>query len=206
MPILLWLLGVPIVVIDRRLPDLRADVVRCDSEGGAYDLTRLLISLGHQEIAILNGPRDVSTAQERVTGYHQALAEAGIELQAECVIYGEYTLESGSEMARQALQAIPRPTALVASNNFIAIGALKVLRELKIRVPEDISLVGFDDLPPDLVVDPFLTAAAQPAYEMGHRATELLLERLSGQGPEAIQEIILPVEMMERRSCGPAPA
>ncbi len=197
---------IPVVVLDRHLDTVEVDSVRGDSVGGACQLTRLLTRQGHRRIAILTGPRSVSTAQERVVGYRQALAEAGILPQDVCVIYGEYTLESGSEMARQALGAVPRPTALLASNNFIAIGALKVLREKNIRVPEDLSLVGFDDLPQDLVVDPFLTAASQPAYDMGHRATELLLERLSGQGPEATQEIILPVEMMERRSCGPAPA
>jgi LacI family transcriptional regulator len=194
---------IPVVVLDRHLDGVEADIVRSDSEGGAYQLTHLLTEAGHRNVAILAGPQGVSTAEDRVAGFRRALAEAGVTPTAEHVIYGQYSLESGGDMARLALAVRPRPTALFASNNFIAIGAYKVLRELGIDVPRDMSLVGFDDLPISLVVDPFLTAAAQPAYEMGHRATEVLLERLTGQAPLTYQEIVLPVELVKRRSSGP---
>jgi LacI family transcriptional regulator len=194
---------IPVVVLDRHLSGVEADIVRADSQGGAYELTRLLTALGHRNIAMLAGPRGVSTAEDRAAGFRRALGEVGVTLSAEHIIYGQFSLESGSQMAHQALALVPRPTALFASNNFIAIGAYKVLRELELRVPEDVSLVGFDDLPLSLLVDPFLTAAAQPAYQMGHRATEILLDRLSGKGPAEYEEIILPVELVERKSSGP---
>lgn len=192
----------PVVVLDRRIPDAQADVVRCDSEGGAYRLTRLLLSLGHRRIAMLSGPEGVSTAEDRVAGYRRALAEAGLDDDAAMVYYGRFSLESGYDMARQMLARTPRPSGVFAGNNFIAIGALRALRDAGLRVPEDLALVGFDDLPADLVVDPFLTVAAQPAYEMGRQATELLLARLSGESPAAYQEIVLPTEIIVRESSG----
>ena len=173
--------GTPIVVIDRRLPDLLTDVVRCDSEGGAYDLTRLLLSFGHREIAILNGPRGVSTAKDRLAGYRRALAEAGILRNKENEFYGAFTQESGFEMAHQAIQKNNKITAVFAANNFITFGTIKALQEMRLRVPEDVAVVGFDDLPNSLVTFPFLTVAAQPAYEMGKKAIEILLGRLDGE-------------------------
>ena len=192
---------VPVVVLDRRVPgDLETDVVRCDSEGGAYNLVNLLISMGHQRIAALVGPHDVSTAEDRVAGYRRALKDARLDW--EQVLYGEYSLESGYQLACESLRSAVRPTAYFAGNNFLAIGALRALREAGVKVPEQAALVGFDDLPEALVIDPFLTVIAQPAYDMGHKATELLLARLSGQTPETCQEIILPVKLIVRRSSG----
>lgn len=197
--------GVPVVVLDRRVPGNQVDMVRGDSVKGAYRLVRLLLTLGHQRIAMLGGPQDVSTALDRVAGYRQALVETGLDADGSLIYYGEFTQASGYEMTQQALTATPRPTALFAANNFIAIGSLRALRDAGLRVPEDMTLVSFDDLPPAFVIDPFLTVAAQPAYEMGHQATELLLARLSGQAPKEYQEIVLPTETIVRRSSGPPP-
>ena len=193
--------GVPVVVIDRRASGCQADVVRCDSEGGAYELARLLVSLGHRWIALLNGPRGVSTAEDRSAGFLHGLREAGLESQA-AVLHGSFTQASGAEMTRQALALQPRPTALFAANNFIAIGAMQALRELGVGVPEEIALVGFDDLPPALVMFPFLTVASQPAYEMGRRAALLLIDRLEGRLESACEEVILPTEVIVRQSSG----
>lgn len=194
---------VPVVVLDRRIENGSADLVRCDSAGGAYGLTRLLIELGHRRIAILTGSRDVSTAVDRVAGYRRALDEAGAPGDERYMIYGEFTQASGAEMVRQALRLSPPPTALFAANNFIAIGAYRALRAEGYEIPGQISLVAFDDLPAGLVMDPFLTVAAQPAYEMGRKATELLLARLAGAAPAPPQEIIMPTEIIVRRSSGP---
>ena len=194
--------NIPMVVLDRRLPELIADVVRCDSEGGAFALTQLLLSLGHQEIAILNGPKDVSTSEDRLAGYRRALTEAIIPINPKRKYYGTFTQESGYEMAHKALTESIKPTALFAANNFIAYGALKALRELELRVPEDIALVGFDDLPSILVPFPFLTVAAQPAYEMGRRASEILLRKLDGGSSDQYQEVVLPAEIVIRQSSG----
>jgi LacI family transcriptional regulator len=195
--------GVPIVVLDRWLPDARVDVVRGDSEGGAHLLVRHLLALGHRHIAVLSGPETVSTSVERVEGYRRALREAGLDEDAEQVHYGQFTQRSGYQAAQEALQRTPRPTALFAANNFIAIGALRAMGDAGLRVPEDISLVSFDDLASELIVKPFLTVVDQPAYEMGQQATELLIARLSDPASNGYREIVLPTELIVRRSCGP---
>ena len=192
----------PVVVMDRRLAGAKADMVRCDSVDGAYRLVRLLQEAGHRRIAILTGPKEVSTAEDRVAGYVKAMQEAGVVDQS-LVYYGRFTQKSGYEMAAQAVAADPRPTALLAANNFIAIGALKALRQAGLRVPQDLSIAAFDDLPEEMVVEPFLSVASQPAYEMGRRATELLLGRLSGEVSGDRQEIVLPVEIIVRDSIRP---
>jgi LacI family transcriptional regulator len=195
--------GVPIVVLDRHVPCAQVDIVRCDSVRGAYQLVRHLLTLGHGRIAVLTGPTGVSTAEDRVAGYRQALEETGLDANADLIYYGEFTQASGYDMTQQALTAAPRPTALFAANNFIAAGSLRALRDAGLQVPEDIALVSFDDLPSAFIIDPFLTVTDQPAYEMGRRATELLLARLSGLAPTDYQEILLPTETIVRKSSGP---
>jgi LacI family transcriptional regulator len=194
--------AIPLVLLDRRVPELRTDVVRCDSEGGAFELIRLLLSLGHREIVILNGPRGVSTSEDRLDGYRRALTEAGIANNVQREQHGSFTQKSGYEMTYKAMAISPRPTALFAANNFIAFGALKALNEIGLQVPEDVALVGFDDLPATLVTFPFLTVAAQPAYEMGRRAIEILLKKLGGGASDQYQEVILPAEIVIRQSSG----
>ena len=195
---------VPVVLIDRYVPDVEVDIVRGDSEGGAHDLVRHLLDLGHEHITMVTGPRTASTAIDRVTGYERALADAGLEA-SHRVLWGEWTQDSGRQLTREALAAEAPPTAIFAANNFIAIGVMRALAEVGLRVPEDISVVAFDDLPAALTIDPFFTAAAQPAYEMGKQATELLLSRLSDSGPADVQDIILPIEIIVRRSSGAVP-
>lgn len=197
---------IPVVVLDRRVEDCLVDSVRCDSELGAYQLTRLLIELGHRCIAMLSGPARVSTASDRVVGYRRALTEAGLEIAAELIFHGAYSPAGGRQMAQAALACVPRPTALFAANNFIAIGAYQQLQEGGVRVPEDISMATFDEMPLTTLIEPFFTVVAQPAYEMGQRATQLLLARLNNTAAGECQEVILPFELIVRRSSGPAPS
>lgn len=198
--------NVPVVVLDRRVPDLRVDTVRGDSEQGAYLLVRHLLDLGHRRIAVLSGPQDVSTAMDRVAGYRRAMAEADIQGEDALEYYFDrFTAGGGYKMAQQALALNPRPTAIFAANNFVAIGAFHAFREAGLRVPEDISLVVIDDLPEEFLTQPFMTTANQPAYDLGEHAIKLLLSRLSGAGPDEPQEIVLPLTMIVRHStCPPA--
>lgn len=193
----------PVVILDRRVDCDNVDVVRCDSEDGAYQLTRLLLSQGHHHIATLSGPDYVSTAEDRVAGYRRALREAGLGADREIIIQGEFTQESGYDITRQALVMSPRPTALFTVNNFIALGALRALHDAGLHIPGDISIVSFDDQPPEFYPKPFLTVAAQPTYEIGQRATEMLLSRLTEYEPRAYQEVVLPVELIARGSSRP---
>ena len=190
------------MLIDRSVPGFQTDLVRCNSESGAYELVKHLIVLGHKRIAAITGPHGVSTSEDRVSGYQHAMSEAGLENLAS-VYYGAFTQASGYELANQVLAQNPRPTAIFGANNFLSIGILKALRDANLSVPQDMSVVGFDDLPVSLIVDPILTVAAQPAYEMGQQATQLLLKRLTDDALERNQEIILPTELIVRRSSGP---
>ncbi len=150
---------------------------------------------------MITGPKKVSTAADRVTGYHQALVEAGL-IENDLVYYGEFNQQSGYEFTRQAMMQSPQPTAIFGANNFIMLGIMKALRELQLNVPDDVSVVGFDDFPESMLVRPFFTAAVQPAYEMGRLATELLLNCISGDPSKEYQELILPSEIIERKSTG----
>jgi LacI family transcriptional regulator len=194
--------GIAVVVLDRRVSNVDADFVHSDSENGARQLTRLLIDLGHKRIAIVTGPENVSTAVDRVMGYKLALDEAGLS-ENEQVYYGSFNQQTGYDSTRLAMAQLAKPSAILAANNFILIGVVKALRELQLRVPEDVSVVGFDDFPESMLVKPFFTAAVQPAYEMGQLAAELLLKRISGELSSEYQTIVLPTEIVERESSGP---
>ncbi|MCL6431792.1 MAG: LacI family transcriptional regulator [Anaerolineae bacterium] len=189
----------PFVIVDRRVPGVNADLVLGDSLGGARELVEHLLARGHRRIAHLGGPVGVSTADDRERGYREALMAAGIGVEPGLVQRGDYKLESGRRLMRQLLGCSPLPTAVFAANNVLAVGALAALRERGLRVPEDMALVCFDDLPQASLIDPFLTVAAQPAYELGATAVRLLLERLAhpGRPPETV---VLPVQLLIRRS------
>jgi LacI family transcriptional regulator len=192
---------IPVVLIDRSIPDIQTDLVRCNSQEGAYHLVKHLIDLGHEKIVAITGPHEVSTAQDRAIGYSRAMQEAELEEWAR-VYYGSFTQASGYELAHEVLALNPYPTAIFGANNFISIGVLKALHEADLHVPEDISVVGFDDLPETMLVDPILTVASQPAYEMGSQAAELLLKRITNKSSTDPQEIILPTEIVIRQSSG----
>jgi LacI family transcriptional regulator len=191
-----------VVALDRRVSGVKIDFVQSDSEDGAYHLTKLLIGLGHERIIMITGPKDVSTSVDRVAGYQRALAESGLD-DNEQIYYGTFTQEGGYELTRQAMTHSPTPTAIFGANNFIAIGIIKALRDLKVAVPGDISVVAFDDFPESMLVTPFLTFIEQPAYEMGRMATELLLKRISGELTGGRQKLILPTQIVERGSTAP---
>jgi LacI family transcriptional regulator len=197
--------GIPTVLVDRAVPDVAVDEVRGASRTGAQAAVRHLIELGHRRIAMLTGPRDVSTASDRVAGYEDALREVCPDAECGPIRYGQFSEDSGYAMTREVLDLTPRPTAIFAGNNFIAFGAMRAVREAGLRIPEDVSLLVFDDLPTGWTQSPYLTAIAQPAYEIGRQAATLLLSRLAGELPEEPCHIVLPTEMVIRRSTAPPP-
>ena len=194
--------NVPIVLMDRHVLGVDIDIVHSDTEEGAYQITAYLLSLGHRQVAMLAGPQSVSTSIDRVNGYRRALRDAGLAEKSEQIFWGEFTQVSGNQMAAEMLEKYPDITALVAANNFIAIGAMQLLNEKKVRVPEDIALVTVDDIPPAFTITPFFTVATQSALEMGRQATQLLLNRITGEIDAPCQEVILPVSMIIRTSSG----
>ncbi len=187
----------PVVILDRRTSLSNVDSVRCDSFQGARDLAEHLWAGGHRQFAILAGPVGNTTADDRIEGFKSALgATANI-----VVKHGQLTVPEGTRMIEEVLQLAPRPTAVFAANNFLAIGGLGALRTAGVAVPEELSIVGFDDLPQHLITFPFLTVSTQPAYEMGAEAARILLKRISEPSAEFVREI-LPTSLVVRASSG----
>jgi LacI family transcriptional regulator len=195
---------VRVVVLDRCVEGVTVDVVRGDSIGGAYQLVQHLIELGHRQIALLCGPRDLSVSRDRAAGYEHALRDANISIDPNLQLFGAFTVDSGRAMMQALLMRRPLPTAIFAANNFIAAGALQAMRAAGLRTPEDISVVVVDDLPDPYVTEPMLTVVVQPAYELGrvaaHRLLELIRQAPQSDAQNDVQEIILPVRMITRHS------
>ena len=169
--------NLPIVEVDRVSGNANSHAVLVDNVEGSREAVRHLITLGHKKIGMILGKREVTTGRERLEGYMQAMREANIVVKLEWIAEGNHTAEAGQKAAAQlvALPSDTRPTAFFCFNNEMTAGALLQLRKDGLRVPHDISIVGFDDSPWAQLVDPPLTVVAQPAYEMGHIASERLL-------------------------------
>ena len=177
---------IPLVMVGE--PD-RADVsyVDTDNFGGAYTATKYLINMGFQRIGIITTEINKSSEQ-RFQGYKQALLDHNIAIHENLIAWGNYTAESGYLAMREILPH--RPDAVFSSNDAMALGCLRALREANIRVPEDISLVGFDDLPQALQAEPPLTTIQQTIQESGCEAVELLLRLLNDDGPTPLRTIL----------------
>ncbi|GAP05252.1 MAG TPA: LacI family DNA-binding transcriptional regulator [Anaerolinea thermolimosa] len=192
----------PAVLIDRRVTGWDGDWVISDSLGAARALVDHLVRLGRRAIAMVTGPRGASTAEDRVAGYRLALLSAGLAFDPRLVRYGEFRAPSGREQTHRMLDEGLRPDAILAANNVLAMGVLEALNERGLHVPQDIALVCFDELPDLAKFFPFLTVAAQPAYDMGLNAAQLLLSRIDAAGPLQPRQVVLPVRLVLRYSCG----
>ena len=194
--------GVPIVDLDRVSGLQNAGAVLVDNRHGAQLATEHLISLGHVRIATIAGPRHLTTGQERLEGFQQALEAAGLPLPRRYVEIGDFREASGTRAARR-LFALPRPpTALFVANNEMMAGALGAVLESGRRIPEELSLVGFDDARWAQYMHPPLTVVAQPIAAMGALATEQLFARLEGR-PSAVH--VLKTSLIVRASTAPPP-
>jgi LacI family transcriptional regulator len=194
-------LGIPVVAIDRRITGLTSDLVAIDNEGAAYGAIEHLIALGHRRIGIVGGPGSVSTAEERRLGYERALKSHRLPIDSELVRRGNLR-ESGGRAETQALLDLPDPpTAIFSVNNLTTLGVLRALREGGVTVPGDMSVVGVDDLPIGDLLNPPITVIQQPTYQIGARAAELLLRRISAPDAQAL-EVLLTATLVVRGSTG----
>jgi len=192
--------GVPFVFVDRRAPGVEADAVLSDNVGGAYLATKHLLERGHERIGIVLGIPGATTSEERLAGYRRALEEAGIPLAEELVVWGGYRVEGGRRATAELLSLTPPPTAIFSTNNLMTVGTLQELFARGVRIPDQIAVVGFDDLEWAEMANPSLTAVAQRPYEIGRWALEILLERLGNPGGKERQEVRVPVELKIRSS------
>ena len=194
--------GFPLVLLDRVLPDSDCDLVVSDSATGARRLVEHLLAVGHRDIAHFTDAEDTSTGRDRLQGYRDALAAAGIPARADLVFRTTVDQIGGYRAAQEALALEPRPTAIFAVNNMTAVGAMKALRERNLSVPEDMALVCFDDVEHLAVLSPFLTVVDQPAETLGALGAQLLLERIAGKAGVRPRRITLQTDLIVRRSCG----
>ncbi len=193
----------PLVCVDRRLGRQCVDSVLIDNVRGAYEAAAHLIRLGHRRIAFIEGLPRISTSRERLEGYRQALAEHGIEADPRLVRRGDSRQGSGRRHAAELLDLPERPTALLVGNNLMTLGALEAVRERGLSIPDEVAILGYDDMPWALAFDPPLTVVKQPGYEVGQRAAELLIQRLEEPG-RSVTVVLLQPELVVRGSCGGA--
>lgn len=194
--------GPPVVCIDRRPTGWNGDVVVVANEEGSYAATQHLLRMGHRHLAVITGPFHLSNAVERLRGFRRALAEERVSIEPEYIQEARFDRTSGYQAALRLLRMVPRPTAIFACNDLMALGVLLAARELKLPCPEELSIVGFDDLDFAEFTDPALTTVHQPGYQLGATAARLLLARIDGS-KQRVKKVVLSTELKIRRSASP---
>ena len=192
--------SLPLVLLCSRANGSDLDSLTIQNCGGARDMVRHLIALGHTRVAIIKGAVGNYDAAERLRGYRIALREVGIRPDRALERNGEFTEAGGYAAAVELLRAGPRPTAIFAANDSMAIGALSALREAGVRVPDDIAVAGFDDIPLARYMDPPLSSVRVPICELGARAIELLLNGITHKNDHARRRESVSTELVIRRS------
>ncbi|HOJ02245.1 MAG TPA: LacI family DNA-binding transcriptional regulator [Anaerolineaceae bacterium] len=191
--------GIPILAIDRIPGNLKVDSISIDNVTAAKQAALHLINLGHQKIAFIGGPEHISTAHLRKKGYLEALEEH--PSRQPIIELGDFRQSGGYQATKNILAAHDDISAFLVANNLMTLGALQAFNEKKILIPEQIALVGFDDMPWATSLQPPLTVVAQPTYDMGKIAARLLLDRI--KNPDSpIQQVILETQLIIRESCG----
>jgi LacI family transcriptional regulator len=197
---LLRRVGIPVVLIDRLVSE-EFDQVGAENQLATTELVEHLLSHGHRRIGIIAAPASIATTVERIAGYRDGLAAAGIGFDPTLVTTGSVSVKPVREAVAAMLELADPPTALIAANNLITVGALRALKELRRRIPEDVALVGFDDFDWADLVSPALTTLTHQRDEIGHHAVRLLADRLADptRPPTTLR---LPAKLKIRNSCG----
>ncbi|MFB4390518.1 MULTISPECIES: LacI family DNA-binding transcriptional regulator [unclassified Pseudomonas] len=194
----------PMVIVDRALDGVDADLVRIDHQQGAYLATHHLLELGHRDIACIGGPIDTGVSQLRVAGFRRAMAEAGLTVAKDRVLHSDFTSPGGHAAAARLLEGERRPTAIFAGNDMIGFGVLRAAAERNIEVPGQLSVIGFDDIELSRYIYPPLTTVGQSIRELGESAAQLLLSRIAAPLGSTEQRVVAP-RIVLRESTGPCP-
>ena len=197
--------GVPFVSLDRDIDFPGAPRVHVNHRGGAQLATQHLLALGHRAIVHISGPPQLRVSRERLAGYRSALKAAGVKWDDRLKVGGDFSEEGGYSGIERLLGKAVQFTAVFAANDLSAIGAIAALKRHGRRVPEDVSVVGFDDIHLAAYASPPLTTVRQPSLEMGRRATEILLEAIADGGTTSRSaDHVFDGELVVRESTGPA--
>jgi LacI family transcriptional regulator len=194
--------GSAVVCIDRLPRNWEGDSVTINNVDGALNATSYLIGLGHRDLAAITGPLHLTNAQDRVRGFKRALRRAGLDIPASYIQETTFDRAGGYAKTKILLKMLPRPTAILACNDLIALGALLAIREEKLRCPEDISLIGFDGLDLTETTTPQLSSVYQSPYQLGAEAAQLALDRVA-QKNSPVKHIVLRTELRIRESVAP---
>ncbi|MGV8027197.1 MAG: LacI family DNA-binding transcriptional regulator [Anaerolineaceae bacterium] len=202
-------IGVPIVLVDRDINEINSDIVLVDNSVGGFEATKYLIELGHRRIGCIGGPSPITPSAQRVAGYKRALQEAGIPVDPELIISGDFRYESGNKTMRALLSLPQPPTAVFASNDMMALGAIQAVNDQGMKIPDDISVIGFDNIPFSQTISPTLTTMAQPIHEMADLVVDLLIDKIKLQRQRSRAEdqkptykrIVLETKLIKRNSC-----
>jgi LacI family transcriptional regulator len=192
--------GMPVVVCARQLPGLEVDEVLADNEEAGYQATEHLLGLGHRRIGCIAGPRDLGVSSKRVDGYQRALARHDVSLCEQWIAYASFQPRGGSEAMNELLALNEPPTAVFACSDLMAFGAICAASRTGLRVPQDVAIIGCDDIALAAFASPSLSTVAQPKYDMGVVAVEMLVERIRDRGRPPTRRL-LPTELVLRDSC-----
>lgn len=192
--------GSPVVLLDAYVRPSNVSWVSADDRTGACEATVHLAQLGHRRIAFIGGGEKPYLAQQRLLGFQDGLASGGLNKRQAIVVHGDFTRESGYRCARKLLRRHARPTAIFAANDPMALGVLDAVLEIGLNIPQDLSLVGFDDTPMATHVNPPLTSVARPYREMGARAIDLLIEAIDEEDDYEPRQLDLATRLIVRQS------
>ena len=199
--------GRPVILLDRRIQGLDCDCVLVDNQRAVREATALLLARGHRNIGIIGGPREIYTAPERLKGYADAHREAGIPVQESLIWHGDYTIKGGVSGMVSLIRRNPHMTAVIATNYEMTVGMMIAVNEMGIHVPEELSLIGFDNLEFARACSPSLSIVSQPTMEMAKEAASLMLARLGveGDAPEGAGIRYLHTRLIQGRSVADPP-
>jgi LacI family transcriptional regulator len=194
--------GIHVVLVDRKLPSAQADTVVADNIAGAMQAVEHLLENGYRRIACISGPLSTTTGSERLHGYRMALEQAGVPVDDSLIRVGDFREEGGHRALDELLAEGARPDAVFITNNRMTAGALEAIEEARLAIPDEIAVVGYDEISWAPLLRTALTTVSQPAYDLGHESARLLLSRLGGYTGSA-RTVVLPTSLNVRASSAP---
>ena len=196
--------NIPFVLVDRDIPHYDGDTVLVNNEMGGYHATKYLLELGHRKIACIEGSSNLNPSSDRARGYIRALQLEGIPVREEYMATGNFDYQSGEQAFEKIWSLEDKPTAIFACNDMMAIGVLKKAKSMGVHIPEDVSLVGFDNISFASAVSPALTTVSQPIEELSKKAISILINKIQNrENREPFKRIVLNTKLVIRESCLP---